>query len=451
MSRSRIVGTSIFLFVALLSCAPAGGTTGGGTAGGATGGGTAGGATGGGTAGGATGGGTATDGGVGTLPSSAFDGGCGPVYENLRRCGMATLEVGVALATERCNLGEFQASQQCLDTRDLGIPYDEVPLGGACTNGLQCGPGAWCEEVTCPGRCVVKKPIGARAQRTKECATGVVELQHCAAEPATGIPCDAFGQDCAPGYACLYATSSSATGRCWPYEEGSPGAACNATTLCRGSVCAGRTCRPAVVEDGACVSDGDCQVGLRCTQQKCVNSYSCALCLERCVVSGDGRSECAPFVAVGGVCADDLSCLPGNFCDASNECAAGLPAGSPCSSSGQCSTGLECNVLLDACAVPRRNVATGGSCVTGAECASGSCFGPIFEGRCVAVVSLGARCGYSNNLECSRGAYCDDATSTCMALRGGGQPCASLQECMSFGCSGGLCKFPQGDVCVVPR
>jgi hypothetical protein len=153
---------------------------------------------------------------------------------------------------------------------------------------------------------------------------------------------------------------------------------------------------------------------------------------------------------MGGVCASSFDCGPRGLCNANNECGALLPVNSPCAA-GACAAGLECNVYSNTCLPPRRNIGTGGDCVTDAECTSGRCFGSIFQGRCLAIVPLGAACSISSNRDCSRGAYCEDLTSTCKAQLGGGQPCRYGEQCIGYTCTNGLCAFPREDTCVIPH
>jgi hypothetical protein len=82
-------------------------------------------------------------------------------------------------------------------------------------------------------------------------------------------------------------------------------------------------------------------------------------------------------------------------------------------------------------------VAEGGACTEDFECTTGNCQGanttddPPIDGACAAAVSvapIGATC---SGLECVEGAYCDSTTSTCAALKGGGEACTSDTQCIN--------------------
>lgn len=302
---------------------------------------------------------------------------------------------------------------------------------------MQCGADAFCGAITCPGVCVAKKNIGALAARTAECASDHVELQHCAAAPATGIPCD-DSHACAPGRVC----TGLGQGVCSRYHIVEQGQACDAGALCRGGGCNLGTCRPLASEGQSCRTI-DCQEGLGCFGEVCRALSTCVLCSERCV---DGR-QCLPYLALNAICRDSIECGPERYCNSQNECAARMSAGESCAQA-PCVVGLSCNQSR-LCATPRL-APRGGYCENDSECASGSCYRGTAPFRCIDTVPLGARCALSENTQCTFGAYCEDASSTCRARLGGGMPCTSGTMCQSFSCDAfGACTFPRGD-CTVP-
>jgi hypothetical protein len=393
-----------------------------------------------------TGGGTALQ--PMTLPLSAFDGGCAPVYENLLRCGLATAELAIERADAQCDLGQFLSSQECINSTWAKRPFPRVGPGGACTGDLECGETGFCEVKTCPGTCVQRKPVGARANRVEECELGLtVALQHCAVPDAQGLRCDASPNGCPVGTACVFVGTGLT--QCRVLRTANQGEACDGATLCRGTLCRDGLCQPPLTEGASCSTSSHCQAGLTCDQGRCVKQYLCTFCSGRCITQ-NGVTQCLPFVARGGVCATNQDCGQTDFCDSNNECALKRPAGAACGVSSQCQAGLTCN-SSNVCARPVTNRPAGSYCEADSECASGQCFGSAFQARCLAIAPLGSACGLSRSIDCHDGAYCDDATGTCRALRGGGEACTTSSACMSYSCESGVCTYPRGDWCTVAR
>jgi hypothetical protein len=79
-------------------------------------------------------------------------------------------------------------------------------------------------------------------------------------------------------------------------------------------------------------------------------------------------------------------------------------------------------------------VANGGACQQSLECVSGNCVGAVqgdtpMDGMCQPadpVAAVGQSCLTAT---CADGAYCDDATLICKAVKGAGEACVSDSEC----------------------
>lgn len=132
----------------------------------------------------------------------------------------------------------------------------------------------------------------------------------------------------------------------------------------------------------------------------------------------------------------------------------GAAAGGACSKDDDCATDPRGVVV---CAADKRCAVTTGT-------GSGECIGAIFRG--VAVVSLGGtvgtlcngdaeqychrpsgRCAQASpsgarcdeNELCTRGTYCEAASSTCVATKTDGAACSVWSECTSSDCTNGVC------------
>ena len=85
-------------------------------------------------------------------------------------------------------------------------------------------------------------------------------------------------------------------------------------------------------------------------------------------------------------------------------------------------------------------VAVGGGCTQNYECTTGYCKGAVttptpMDGMCAAVPTMGQACEST----CAAGLYCDFMSLTCQAVKADGSACAMGDECMSGGCTGGVC------------
>jgi hypothetical protein len=164
---------------------------------------------------------------------------------------------------------------------------------------------------------------------------------------------------------------------------------CSAWNFCFSP--AGLTCI-----QGVCVANGD--VGASCgdvTLPRCGRGLYCELATMTCAARGQSNP-----------CADDFACVQTHFCSAGT-CAPRLPIGAPCA-----------------------GAPTG--CVAFAACDASM-------GVCVPAGHVGQLC-YSVNV-CASGVCESDANGlrTCMQRKPLGATCTTADECVSGGCSQGVC------------
>ncbi len=257
------------------------------------------------------------------------------------------------------------------------------------------------------------------------------------------------------------------------------GQACFGTFQCAQGICpsvtgdaCGPTCPTIALEGEACslLSEPECDVraGLRCSSgtcvapaargAACVDNYGCQSGLV-CVAN-----VCVPLRAAGQGCAQDSSCQTGFYCasggDEGGICRARLDAGSACGGIEaeytnaafrhvQCKDGLICELaelqadgttLGGICEAPRE---VGGNCTPRPPNVqlfeTGCKLGLVCDaGKCAWPPAVGMACG--PNFTCAIGAYCDDNTNQCVALKPEGDVCAFDNECAGGYCgSSGKC------------
>jgi hypothetical protein len=221
-------------------------------------------------------------------------------------------------------------------------------------------------------------------------------------------------------------------------------------------------CERVLTGDGAagasCTDDGECQAGLSCATG--------AMCPSTCAAPGKLAESCAERPCERTlVCHEDVCVLPtplGAACGVSApRCAAAsicdvapggtntcrpvaevqrvLTAGTVCASNLQCKTGLFC----DASATPRVCAArrgAGGSCMAydnacavGFHCSSTS---STVAGTCVADASLGQACTAA--LDCAQGGCYE---GTCRFQAALAEACSEHRTCASDYCDGGRCAL----------
>lgn len=306
------------------------------------------------------------------------------------------------------------------------------------------------------------EPVGA-ACAFPLCAggLGVCEGGTCKALPGEGEPCQ--GPNCAAGLVCL-------EGVCKP--PGAVGSSCSDIAGCgAGLQCAGGICKAPVASGQTCESTEECNAGLACVGGSC----------------GEPSSPCkgADSCGQGAICAAPRACAapgtPGENCDSSEDCEAGLRCGEgtcvaaaaqgqPCDDGVYCGKGLACTLDTGLC----QPLPEAGSpcalgvfgpilCADGLGCIDGTC-GPLpgkgkpcaMENRCSPEDTNGdgkggdLGCDFTadgsfcnprrgpgspcqNDAICTDGLYCDGKTGTCAAALPSGSPCSAGNECGANG------------------
>ncbi|HEY3233867.1 MAG TPA: Dickkopf N-terminal cysteine-rich domain-containing protein [Polyangiaceae bacterium] len=250
---------------------------------------------------------------------------------------------------------------------------------------------------------------------TKACALDQIFIGNA----KTNDPC--FHElDCATGFFCWRAGSSSDAGICRPVVQG--GQACRDSTKCDlSSVCvpvATRTekCAPLdlQMDGGFCTSDALCGATSFC------NSATFT-----CDPKGDGGQECnRPKHCLSGRCnLDQRQCLPRR------------PAGEPCSSQSECQDGLWCNPAYasSSCSRPLQTGDAGDQCSSTAPCGAGLvCVGNF----CQLPLDIGQLC--TSDAQCNAASYCSRTTNVCVSPRKQvDQSCTRSRECAAdLYCSG---------------
>lgn len=287
-------------------------------------------------------------------------------------------------------LAAVRASMVC-GSSDPIAECDTVITGtvtsGACNRDFECTPGNYCDEtrLICPGHCSPKKPAGADAGASEECAMGLYEHEgHCRLPAFNGLSCAPlpggfFPQRCITGSFCDQAAG-------------------NICALKRGS-------------GGTCTSDEACRFPLRCAGNMCV--------------APAGPSQNCGYGVLGAPsrpCKFDLACSNGFGADG-GVCTPLVPRGGPCFIAPECAaddfcTGFEISVLPDA--------------------------GILLDaGTCQAVKGVNGTC---TGAECQRSTtYCQLDAGVCRTRVDAGAPCSSFEnECKApFACIDGLCAYSQ--------
>lgn len=187
--------------------------------------------------------------------------------------------------------------------------------------------------------------------------------------------------------------------------------------------------------DGVCVpgeSASTC-TALPGAQAPCLAGF----CAAGLVCNAD---VCAPPATNGGACSDNHACADGLICDPSGRCGAPLAAAAACTDTAQCQPGLACDA--GACT---RLAAVGDGCASPAACGATRSCGRAPETRtCTDPDGASAPC---MDATCASGLDCADASMTCVALPGDGQPCLD-----GFACAEGLtCVDGLGTCAPLPR
>jgi hypothetical protein len=166
---------------------------------------------------------------------------------------------------------------------------------------------------------------------------------------------------------------------------------------------------------GAVPAGGVCSNNAECISASCNNpcDQSSACCTGVCN-PGTPSDPLTP-IAIGATCPPGTGgfdpCVDGSYCDSSTQiCTALEPVGTRCNDASECGDGLNC------------------SFTTG-------------NGTCVAVPHLGQSCA-TDGICGDEGAYCDQTTRICTAIKLVGGSCAS------GGCSSLLFCDPQSAICV---
>jgi hypothetical protein len=180
-----------------------------------------------------------------------------------------------------------------------------------------------------------------------------------------------------------------------------------------------------------------------CASQRCDGLTGAACAAGTCMPT--------TFVAPGGDCgATDAMCLGDNICvtsstssTCSNERA---PAGAPCAGGALCAIGSICVGQFDG-----SSICVAGS-DTGAGCGGGFCdLVADFCGAgdvCMKGYAPGAAC--AGPFDCLAYAYCDLATSTCVARPKLGEACTDDNCLGALECKSGTCAAPTPDPACAP-
>jgi hypothetical protein len=181
---------------------------------------------------------------------------------------------------------------------------------------------------------------------------------------------------------------------------------------------------------------------------------------------GLAGNMCSTYIAVGGACNTDGSCVASAYCDSAKMACVALPgANKPCGGGIFCAAGLGCNASSDGVckALPRpnangdclwglfgqrmcgrglncysvgtRNVCkdpnavTNGDCSVNLLCGAGKGCSIGATQRCVASAPLNAKCPGNTPGICQSGLYCNTRTTRCAKLLTDGASCVDPAAC----------------------
>jgi hypothetical protein len=317
-------------------------------------------------------------------------------------CGLSALFPGSVATGGACKRSGDCAAGTCQGTTETtcGSCVAFGALGAACgtDGGVTCAPDAYCASNACAPKLADGSPCSTR----RACTSGVCNYDNylmdvpdagrtCGTHPA-GVPCADTG-DCDDGLWCA--------GYLFNVD--------NYDTL-RDGVCTERPAAGSVAANGTCSDDVDCAAGLWCQLED-------GSADGKCVARGGAGADCSYMAALfsNGYAHE---CLPGYGCGESG-CVKMGNVGEACTDSSGC------KLMLD-CPLP---VTDGGVAPNGA---------PQY-GKCAVPVALGGSC-YGESVQCAADAFCDAATSTCVALLADNAACTDDSQCASGTCgSSGSC------------
>lgn len=376
----------------------------------------------------------------------------------------------------------------------------------ACSGDNQCCSGYHCGGGVCvQGACSAQgQPCGADGQccqspRKLKCDAGTGQCE-CG---AIGATC-ADDLDCCTGFSCRTGSAPGSPRQCHPASARVDGSACLDASDCASATCV----VPANQTIGACCTakGGGCSSGLCCAPSVCLSGVqTCQDCLKAGTATGAATDCCQSLGYLGGkccygpatACLSDAECCPvggaatfcrttptsgastvccsgyGTLCDATHPCCSGYacdsgackvapgeactPAVLDCRAADSCFNGLCCQHPTRPCAGPAECCTglcpagqctasgPGGTCATGADCASAGSF-CLGTGKCCAVVAQ----------PCAAAADCCEANDLCVVPTGGAALtcCRPLQatatsagQCCSNDLSAGKCCAPLKGAC----
>jgi MYXO-CTERM domain-containing protein len=274
-------------------------------------------------------------------------------------------------------------------------------------------------------------PLGTPCDVSSDCLSGFCsDAVCCASACGGGVPTDCM--------ACSTSAGGSQDGTCTAVQAGqvchSPIAGCDTSQYCDGSslTCppdgaqdAGTLCAVATACSAAAYCDG---LGPQCPAAVVFDAGTPCLLEDTCVTQAVCNDDiCVPT--------EFLVCLPGTQCQQAWPCEEGegcttsvLPDGTPCDAGNPCTVGDSC--LNGICE-------EGPSCPAATPCHVGSCSG-----------ADGVACVYSavaDGTACSTGDPCQ-TMQVCISgvCSAGGSPCVAQAECQAVSCSGDAsCAFTQ--------
>jgi hypothetical protein len=362
--------------------------------------------------------------------------------------------------------------------RDGGVSQDGPSLaangmtcsaGGTCTSGI-CVDGVCCNQ-DCSGQCESCKETGnlgkclivSGTPRNGRTACGGTSPCQASCDGNNGAACTFPGNSvqcvaasCAGGNA-TSATTCNGAGACTtPTTSPCSSNQCADGTKCSGGCSSSLPCGTGQYCDttGACLplkaAGAQCTSSSQCTSTFCVDNVCCGgACSGQCQGCNEGtpgvcvtvkgaprgsRQACTGNDATCGGTCDGTSATQCTYPGPSTVCGqpgcTGSTAISPalCDSNGGCTTptttscgaGTYCNATAGSCA---NQVATGGTCQTDVQCASGHCCGGI----CATIVG-------SDNANCGAcGATCIGSCQSGSCAWADGQPCPN-GKCLNKGC-----------------
>jgi hypothetical protein len=324
-----------------------------------------------------------------------------------------------ACVADVCVITPTTEATPCTD--DGNVCTDNVCDGlGSCValnNDAPCDDGLFCNgQDTCEaGICSIH--AGDPCTAGAECAaTCNEEADDCFA--AGGTPCTE-DQDPCTDMVCDGAGACAATFNAATCDDEDP---CTSDDVCAEGVCAGQTIPGCFV----CTVPGDCDDGLECTDDDCVDDF--------CVFT--------PKLP-GTACADDGNPCTDNECDGAGACAA-IPNvevcedGDPCTDQDVCLDGVCAGEVIPGCFVCELPT----DCDDGLECTDDDCVDTF----CVFTPKLqGIPCSDDGNV-CTDN-VCDGA-GACIAVANTA-PCDDGLYCNGTDtCDGGFCSIHNGDPCI---